>query len=191
MTEDTIAIVAPAVDTTIMERRIQTAWIAVQKGNASAADARRRADQQRLALGRLLVDARPAWPASGPPAAGWGAFLEKVGIPERTARRYMRLAGYVEISDTVSETIPSYSEAGIKSKPRTKPDPEPEVKLGASIPAAWKRDADRGFVGSCRLIRTLAGAWPGATRRRYVAMLRAELERIESMPDDSADEAAP
>jgi len=68
----------------------------------------------------IIAQAKPR-PERGPNAKGWGDFLRDLGIEERTARRYMELVGYVEsISDTsqsVSENIPTYAEAGIKKSP--------------------------------------------------------------------------
>jgi hypothetical protein len=43
----------------------------------------------RLELGRHLLRARVAWPERGPKAKGWGEFLEKEGIEQSTAWRYM------------------------------------------------------------------------------------------------------
>jgi len=76
-----------------------------------------------------------------------------------------------------------------EGKARTKPELEPE-KFSGAVPAVWRHDSDKGIAGSRRVIRTLASAYPGPTRRLYAAMLRAELARIESMPDDSADDEA-
>jgi hypothetical protein len=50
----------------------------------------------RVAKGKLLIEARRAFPARGPRAKGWGELLTKWRIAERTARDYMKLAGYVE-----------------------------------------------------------------------------------------------
>ncbi len=64
----------------------------------AAAEARRltaamdNSDQARLALGLSLLEARKAWPASGPDARGWGEFLEDIAIGQRSARRYMKTA---------------------------------------------------------------------------------------------------
>jgi N6-adenosine-specific RNA methylase IME4 len=64
------------------------------------------------------------FPARGPKAKGWGDLLQKLCIEERTALRYMQLAGYVdEISDNVSETIPTYAQAGIIKTPQDWPAP--------------------------------------------------------------------
>lgn len=63
------------------------------EAEARMVDARETAAQRRLELGRALLDARRAWPARGPNARGWGEFLAREGIEERTARRYMEAAG--------------------------------------------------------------------------------------------------
>lgn len=51
-------------------------------------------------LGRRLLLLRQKWPARGPAAKGWGEELRRLGIGERTARRYMERA---RVSDSVSE----------------------------------------------------------------------------------------
>lgn len=90
----------------------------------------------RLEKGRILVEARKAFPARGPNARGWGELLARWRIPQQTAWEYMRLAGYVEereeISPSVGEIdIPTREEAGIakpKAKPEPKTQPEPEIE---------------------------------------------------------------
>jgi hypothetical protein len=61
-------------------------------------------ERDRIAIGRRLAAARPAWPKSGPRAVGWKQFLDKVGIEKRTAQRYMRAASSADkVRDTVSQ----------------------------------------------------------------------------------------
>ena len=65
-----------------------------------------------------------------------GDFLRDLGIPERTARHYMELAGYTEeispASGNDGEThVPTYAEAGIDRRERTK-EPAPAPSQGAS-----------------------------------------------------------
>lgn len=125
--------VRPAVDIDRLLDEARAAVKAVKEADAKAerteqmaAHSREEAAKRRLELGRVLIQARKQWPARGPKAKGWGEFLEKSGIEERTAERYMHLAGYVEkkVSDTGQEVseIPTYAEAGVK-----KPEPKPEV----------------------------------------------------------------
>jgi hypothetical protein len=75
----------------------------------------------RLEKGRLLVEARKAFPARGPKAKGWGELLERWGLNQQTAWKYMALAGYVadRISPQESEIVPTYAEAGIVRRPTT------------------------------------------------------------------------
>lgn len=77
----------------------------------------------RLDLGRALSEVRKQWPKRGPNARGWGEFLEREGIDQATAWRYMELAGYAEIScteESVNENSapPTYADAGIDKRPR-------------------------------------------------------------------------
>lgn len=97
-------------------------------------DAREARTLKEIALekGRLLKEARKAFPRSGPAARGWGEFLTKWKIAEQTARDYMKLAGYVEeIATKFVETpiaIPTYAEAGI-----VKPKKPSRASLDASV----------------------------------------------------------
>lgn len=52
--------------------------------------ARETAKQRRIDVGRLLSEARIAWPRSGPNARGWSAFLARVELDDSTAFRYMQ-----------------------------------------------------------------------------------------------------
>lgn len=87
--------------------------------------------ETRLEKGRILVEARKAFPAKGPKSAGWGELLTKWCVKEETALRYMKLAGHVdaEVSGKKPDTddkIPTYAKAGIVKRPvlRVVPDPE-------------------------------------------------------------------
>lgn len=83
----------------------------------------------RLAKGKLLVEARKSFPTTGR-GAGWAEHLRKWKIDDETARRYMKLAGYVEKlpqSEAVSAP-PTYAEAGIvKVREPTPVDVRPVV----------------------------------------------------------------
>jgi N6-adenosine-specific RNA methylase IME4 len=88
----------------------------------------RQLETRRLQLGRLLVEARKAFPKAGTKAAGWGELLHRLGLPQSTAWRYMEIAGHVEtgrkeaeaagLSCTENERPPTYAEVGIDSRPR-------------------------------------------------------------------------
>lgn len=112
-----IAEVRPAVDLVKLAHLWDLACGKEDRSEQAKAVAEKTLGEARLEKGRLLVEARKAFPARGPKAKGWGELLAKWKIDERTARRYMSLAGYVEdgISDNVSETrpVPTYAQAGI------------------------------------------------------------------------------
>lgn len=119
----------PAVDVRQAARAVRKAHVALQdaeRAESQAAEVHgQKADEaarRRLELGRELILARKAWPARGPNAKGWGDFLRDAGIDDATARRYMALAGYAEevslTDDRVSETVPTYREAGIDRRER-------------------------------------------------------------------------
>jgi hypothetical protein len=103
--------VSPEVDIVKLTNRWDAACGREERAEKSLAEIR-------LDKGRILVEAREAFPSRGPKAKGWGELLRQWRIEERTALRYMELAGYVEkVSDKVSE-IPTYAEIGItKTKP--------------------------------------------------------------------------
>lgn len=96
--------------------------------------------ETRLEKGRILVNARKAFPARGPRSRGWGELLAKWKIAEQTARDYMKLAGYVEeVSTNFVETdeprsVPTYAEAGI-AKPRAPVEPR-EVEIKDDAPTS-------------------------------------------------------
>ena len=77
-------------------------------------DALGAARMRRIELGRWLTKARAAWPERGPNAKGWGQFLERVKIPESTARMYM---------DEFRDPTGFAEKRGRSAK--TEPDPEP------------------------------------------------------------------
>jgi hypothetical protein len=95
----------------------------------------------RLEKGRILVEARKAFPARGPKAKGWGELLEKWKVDQKTAWNYMSMAGFVEereISETFTE-IPTYAEAGIV-KPRNTESIAQELKHQAFAEAWHERE---------------------------------------------------
>ncbi len=89
--------------------------------------AKEEADRARLELGRALV-AKKAATKHG----RWLPMLADLGIEERTARRYMDLAGYVDAkSDTAAREsdlpVPTYAEAGIDKRQRAADRPPAPV----------------------------------------------------------------
>lgn len=126
MRRDSIVETRPAVDITEVKSRAHRTLVALQdaeRAESAAAEhherKREEAARRRLEMGRVLVEARKAWPARGPKAKGWGEFLANLGITTDTALNWMKLAGHVEdISRTEADfrEIPTLAEAGIKPK---------------------------------------------------------------------------
>ncbi len=152
------AIEAPAVSLAEMHRMVSVAHVAVldaerkeEEAEKLAGKVREAADRRRLECGRALATARPKWSARGPSRVEgktWAEFLADLGIEERTARRYMDLAGYIEkVSDSrpsESETpapVPTQREVAAARKAETAPPPvhdmtEDVEEVGASDPPA-------------------------------------------------------
>lgn len=87
--------------------------------------ARHHAAVRRIELGRQLIEARRHWPARGPNAKGWGAFLADLGIDQDVALDVMRYARFVdENPNWESPSIPSKRSAG---------QAESEVPLDAGV----------------------------------------------------------
>ena len=106
----------------------------------------------RLEKGRILVEARKAFPAKGPKSSGWGDLLRKWNIELVTAWNYMKLAGYVDKvssnNEDTSRPIPTYTEAGItKPKANSKQDDDDaETAIEVRAPASsqeWLDELER------------------------------------------------
>lgn len=122
----------------------------------------RNAARKRLALGRVLVEAKAACRHGE-----WLPFLEKQGIDERTARRYM---GLVEFSDSKSDTVsdlpaslllpsPTYADAGIDK---------------AAAPFRNRRTASASLQYPRRGCRLAAGILPSWWGRRRLPFFNPE-----------------
>lgn len=90
------AIVEPAIDVEKIGAQIRVALAGqldaertLERHEKAAAAARETARMRRLEIGRLLWEARKAWPERGPNAKPWGEFLSRHGLDDATARRYM------------------------------------------------------------------------------------------------------
>ncbi len=152
MTRDLGAEVQPVVNVAKLLADAQRMQIQIADGERAIAHNTEVVAGYRLKLGQILVEARKGFPARGPKAAAWGRFIADIGISQRTAHNYMKLAGYVgEISETVSETsqataggkvsetdgenrsrVPTYHEAGSDKRPRAPKTPTPRVVRDAS-----------------------------------------------------------
>jgi ParB family chromosome partitioning protein len=118
---DDIVVVAPAVD---VDRIAAEIACEIERHEVGVRESQRR---HAVRVGRLLLEARPAWPARGPRAKGWGEFLERVGVPQPTASAWMKLAESVpEFSLESSENSPTYRGAGLERRPlRSEVEPDP------------------------------------------------------------------
>lgn len=78
--------------------------------------AREFAAARRLELGTLLTAARKRWPARGPNAKGWGAFLADAAVDQDVALDAMKYAGYVEkeFPGPRPGKLPTMREAGVR-----------------------------------------------------------------------------
>ncbi len=110
-----IAIVEPASDLRRISADVRAAYTAFQR---SEADTR----QLKLDLGRVLVEARKAFPHSGPKAKGWGDFCDDIGITQPRAWEAMdawkqvsspadETNAWKQVSSPADETLPSICEA--------------------------------------------------------------------------------
>lgn len=110
------------------EAAVCDAIAALQDAEGSETHWRETAHRRRVELGRALLDVRKLWPRAGRNAKGWGELLARVKLEERTAERYMQLAGYVA-DNPEAEVAPTYAEAGIDRR-------------GTANDMAPERDAD-------------------------------------------------
>lgn len=106
------------------EAAVCDAIAALQDAEGTETHWRETAQRRRVELGRALLEVRKLWPKAGRNAKGWGELLARVKLEERTAERYMQLAGYVA-ENPEAETAPTYAEAGIDRR-STADDPSPE-----------------------------------------------------------------
>jgi hypothetical protein len=152
---------------------VREADVLAEKSARQAETARDVAARKRLALGKLLIEARGNWPRSGPRAKGWGELLSRAGLDEATAWRYMKLAATNQISFTdgdAKEKAPTYADLGLDNRPRVgagDEEPHPpvdgcateadsvEIISHGSVPAA----PDRGAWCTPRAIAAAVGGW--------------------------------
>lgn len=134
------SIVQPAVDVEALGKECRDLNVKIVDTEKLVEKAGEQLGKWRLALGQKLVEARKAYPRSGPKAAGWGRFVADIGISQDTALRMMGLAGYVESSPAhaasareKSET-PTYHDAGVDKRPRKSDPPKDEPAAESSAP---------------------------------------------------------
>jgi hypothetical protein len=173
--------------------------------------ARAAADLRRLELGRALVAARALWPATneaqagarGPSGVSWKAYLEREGISESTAWRYMELASAADRPDAparaAGDPLPTYRELGIDpdAADRLKRDPRAALRAmglaDTEIDALAKRvkstanvnggsgDVERGSYCTPKKYADAVGPWDldpfSNPRSHIVSTLSCQLER--------------
>lgn len=99
----------------------------------------------KLAIGRLLVKARPLVPYGE-----WLPWVEARGLSMRTAQNYIRLAECENFSHLPDGADPTYREAGMLADltmpeaeaPKAKPKPKPEKVIGGSL-VVWFRQCQK------------------------------------------------
>lgn len=88
------AIVVPVITQLVEETRVAIEAMEAADAREKAfeirfTESRDEARARRLELGALLRKARATLPTRGSREDGWGSYLEAIGMPETTARRYM------------------------------------------------------------------------------------------------------
>lgn len=104
------------------------------KAQRIAAGDRDATEHRRVELGKALLRARSAWPERGPKAKGWGEFLEREGLSQSTAYRYMEAAGgttgeKISVTGGRLNEIPHPAEGKDEASPQPEPPKKPFGKL--------------------------------------------------------------
>lgn len=154
--------------------RLATLAVEVRTECGLADEAWNAAVQHAINAGNLLIEAK-----SLVRHGEWGPWLQDVGLPERTARNYMRLArnsGYVADLPTVSQAIAALT----SPKEGSEPDgTEPLIEAGKCLAfggvVARYMMADGSEDGIHRAVRNAAG-W---------AQWAAEMEECEVLGPDA------
>jgi hypothetical protein len=196
------AVVQVVIDVEILAERILAAINEERTLDVQLGNLQERLAHKRVAIGKLLREARPAWPERGPRAKGWGDYLTRLGISEVTAWRYMELAGAV-VSFSEKETpdqppdVPSYAELGIDKRAR---EPAPDSATSElAAPAAepppqvanvngGSKDPRRGTYCTPEPIAKAVGEWdldPFTNPRSHV--VAAEMCMLERGDDGLLD----
>lgn len=106
----------------------------VKDATAQSADAEKAAIERALEAGRLLLEAK-----SECRHGQWLLFLERAGVPERKAQRFMKLARSGLKSDTVSDLGGVRAALAYLAEP-TLPGPDEHIEVyvaGADVATAW------------------------------------------------------
>jgi len=135
--------------------------------------ARQATARARIDLGRALMAARELWPARGPRAKGWGAFLADQRVDQDVALDAMKYAGFVEARFTGTyreispDELPTLRDAGIDQRRLGSESPvvKPANVFGGS------GDPERGAYCTPKWLAEAVGGWdldPFANPRSHV-----------------------
>lgn len=197
----TAPLIESAFDLKRIEREVQQAHIALRDAETASETSERKATtdreeaaRRRVELGRALIEAR-----RGCKHGEWLPLLERCGIQERTARRWMELAGWVESkSDTDGDVsdlpaAPTLRDAGIDKRPRKSeqsraasnelPPQSPNEEETVPLPRAT--DLDRALVSIHKTMMGYAKTWPRRSRIELAKTLRSLASEIEGMTDEA------
>lgn len=209
MRSNVVSIVQPSIDVGQLASDIKCELSAIIKDERTAQTAGESAARRRIDVGRMLAKARPMWPERGPKAKGWGEFLEKCGLAQQTAHKYMDLAGFVSLSEgETSDDVPTYRDAGIDKRPRKAElelDEDDDGTLGIDLqPAKRRRTENQKLPGRdhappprhikgksdelvaemLSVVQTAMAKWPrGEPLALGIKALEKELQRWRSMDE--------
>lgn len=161
------AIVEPAqVDVDLIAEQIIVALADERQAETNAARweqqagaAREAARARRAEIGKHLRKARTAWPERGPNAKGWGEFLQRVGIDQSTAWRYMN-------PDQPKPATDRDSSGDVSCTPHETDDDPVDV-------AGQERDTPPFRQMTVEDLWEAAGRLPPKERKRFAAGIRA------------------
>ena len=104
-------------------QRAKDLLVEIRQGARLLKEGRRILMDRRFQLGTLLVAVRATFSSSGTGAAGWRKFLAEVGLRQKTAQRYLRVAKAIaarpELADRRSFQA-LYEELGLQAAPRSR-----------------------------------------------------------------------
>ena len=198
--KDIVAIVEPAIDIRQLSRDIAREHVALQDADrkvevnaTQGALLRKKQAEHRLEMGRLLIEAKKQVPHGG-----WTPFLEKLGIPPRTATEWMdefksaHREGCADLpksrksrradraaSDPRTRDQPCDDDDQDDEPDETQPDP-PQAKQNPPGPETLSLDIDRELSKIRNKFCDFAAAVPAA-RKQIAHELHETARLIESM----------
>lgn len=140
--------------------------------------------KRRVTIGRLLIEAKQSIKHGG-----WLPYLEKLGIGEDSARRWMALAGFVETTksstdEDVRDLAPTLADAGIDKRPRKRAAAQNAKPPAEEPPPPKVNDIDAALMLLDRTIMKYATSWPKRSRASLVETLLAVAARIDQMQSE-------